>query len=113
VPREQTLAHPIAGPLLKALQQSPFRELGRRLPGTLNDMDHFERMASLPFDEIAVPVLGINGMADRVVPFEHGERARLAPKGELMAIEGGEHVVIFTHLDAIRDRVSGFLKRLG
>jgi pimeloyl-ACP methyl ester carboxylesterase len=111
--REQTLAHPIAGPLLKALQESPFRELDRRLPGTLNDIDHFERMASLPFDEITVPVLGIHGMADRVVPFEHGDRARLAPKGELMPIEGGEHVAIFTHLDAIRERVSGFLNRLG
>ena len=28
---------------------------------------------------------------------------------ELMAIEGGEHVSIFTHIDAIRTRVGGFL----
>jgi len=112
-PREQTLAHPVAGPLMKALQQSPFTQLGRRLPGTLNDMEQFERMATLPFGQITVPVLGIHGMADRVVPFEHGDRARLAPKGELMAIQGGEHVAIFTHLDAIRERVAGFLKRLG
>lgn len=113
VPREQTLSHPVAGPLMKALQQSPFTELGRRLPGTLNDMEQFERMTALPLDQVTVPVLGIHGMADRVVPFEHGDRARLAPKGELMAIQGGEHVAIFTHLDAIRDRVSDFLKRLG
>jgi pimeloyl-ACP methyl ester carboxylesterase len=113
VPREQTLAHPVAGPLMRALQQSPFAELGRRLPGTLNDMEQFERMANLPLDQITVPVLGIHGIADRVVPFEHGDRARLAPKGELMAIQGGEHVVIFTHLDAIRERVAGFLQRLG
>jgi pimeloyl-ACP methyl ester carboxylesterase len=111
-PREQTLAHPVAGPLLKALQQSPFTELGRRLPGTLNDIEQFERMAALPFDRITVPVLGIHGMADRVVPFEHGDRARLAPRGELMAIQHGEHVAIFTHLDAIRERVAGFLNRL-
>ena len=98
---------------MKALQQSPFTELGRRLPGTLNDMEQFERMATLPLDQVTVPVLGIHGMADRVVPFEHGDRARLAPKGELMAIQGGEHVAIFTHLDAIRERVAGLLKRLG
>lgn len=112
VPREQTLTHPIAGPLLKTLQQSPFTELGRRLPGTLNDMDQFERMSALPFDRITVPLLAIHGTADSVVPFEHGERGRLAPKGELMAIQGGEHVAIFTHLDTIRGRVDAFLTRL-
>jgi pimeloyl-ACP methyl ester carboxylesterase len=112
-PREQTLAHPVAGPLMKALQQSPFTAFGSRLPGTLNDMEQFEHMTMLPLDQVTVPVLGIHGMADRVVPFEHGDRARLAPKGELMAIQGGEHVAVFTHLDAIRTRVADFLKRLG
>lgn len=110
--RQETLSHPVAGPLMKALQQSPFTELGRRLPGTLNDMDQFERVAALSFDETTVPLLGIHGTADSVVPFEHGERGRLAPDGDFMAIEGGEHVAIFTHLDAIRERVAIFLKRL-
>lgn len=113
VPREATLTHPVAGPLMKALQQSPFTALGRRLPGTLNDMEQFERLTALPLDRITVPVLGIHGMADRIVPFEHGDRTRLAPQGELMAIPGGEHVAIFTHLDDIRTRVERFLQRLG
>jgi len=110
--REKTLAHPLAGTLMKALQQSPFTDLARRLPGTLNDMNHFERMVAPDFAKICAPVLAVHGTADRVVPFEHGDRTRLAPMGDLMAIEGGEHVVIFTHLDAIRDRVAGFLARL-
>ena len=75
-------------------------------------MDQFERMTALPFDKITVPLLAIHGTADSVVPFEHGERARLATDGELMAIEGGQHVAIFTHIDAIRERVATFLKRL-
>ncbi|WP_257387233.1 alpha/beta fold hydrolase [Tahibacter caeni] len=113
VTRSNTLSHPVAGSLMKALQRSPFVELGRRLPGTLNDLDQFERMAALRFDEIAVPLLAIHGTGDRVVPFAHGERGRLATDGELMAVEGGEHVVVFTHLDAIRERVAGFLDRPG
>jgi pimeloyl-ACP methyl ester carboxylesterase len=107
--RDRTLAHPVAGPLLKALQQSPFAELGRRLPGTLNDMHHFERLSALPFERVSVPLLAIHGTGDRIVPVVHGERALSAAAGELMRIDGGEHVAIFTHLDAIRDRVARFL----
>lgn len=110
--RDRTLAHPVAGPLLAALQQSPFSQLRRRLPGTLNDMDQFEALTALPFEQVRVPVLAIHGTADRIVPFVHGKRATAAPAGELMSIEGGEHVAIFTHLDAIRERVARFLSRL-
>lgn len=110
--RDQTLAHPVAGQLMKALQQGPFSDMGRRLPGTLNDMEQFERLGALPFDRLTVPVLGIHGTGDRIVDFEHGDRARLAPKGQLMAIEDGEHVAIFTHLDVIQERVAAFLGRL-
>lgn len=112
VVRDRTLAHPVAGPLLAALQQSPFSQLRRRLPGTLNDMDQFETLTALPFERLGVPVLAIHGTADRIVPFAHGYRATAAPAGELMAIEGGEHVAIFTHLDVIRERVVQFLSRL-
>lgn len=110
--RDRTLAHPVAGHLLAALQQSPFSDLRDRLPGTLNDMDEFEKLTTLPFEQVRVPVLAIHGTADRIVPFAHGERAMRAPAGELMAIEGGEHVAIFTDLDAIGERVRQFLSRL-
>lgn len=108
--RAATLAHAEAGPLMRALQESIFHQMARRLPGTLSDTD---RLAALPpvfADPPGVPTLVIHGTADRVVPFAHGER--LDGSAELMAIAGGEHVCLFTHLDDVRARVAAFLDRL-
>jgi pimeloyl-ACP methyl ester carboxylesterase len=55
-------------------------------------------------------VLVVHGTGDRVVPFEHGLRvARIAPRAELMTINGGEHVALFTHVDLIRARIASFI----
>jgi pimeloyl-ACP methyl ester carboxylesterase len=111
--RSRTLADPEAGPLMRALQQSVFDDMAGRLVGTINDMEQFGRMTTLPYDRIAAPVLVVHGTGDRIVPFEHGERvAHAAPNAELMAIEGGEHVSLFTHLHAIRARVATFTATL-
>lgn len=108
--RARTLEHRDAGPLMRALQASAMSKLSRRLPGTLNDMEQFSVAPPLPLKRIKAPILVIHGTADRVVPFAHAKRvADEAPNAELMAIEGGEHVSIFTHIDAIRARVAGFL----
>ncbi len=111
--RARTLAHPEAGPMLESLQAGTFERLGERLPGTLNDMALFENLPALPFSEVRAPVLAIHGTGDRVVPFTHAEAlVNGAPQCQLMAIERGEHVVLFTHLDAVRDRVRTFLEGL-
>jgi len=111
--RRRTLADPEAGPLMRALQQSVFNDMAARLVGTINDMEQFGRLTTLPYQQITAPVLVIHGSGDRIVPFEHGERvARAAPNAELMAIEGGEHVSLFTHLHAIRARVATFTATL-
>jgi len=109
--RARTLAHPRAGAMLTALQASVFTRMAERLPGTLKDTTTFATMPAIDVSRLAPPLLAIHGTADRVVPFAHGERvAQRAPRGELMAIEDGEHVSLFTDLDAISSRVLGFVQ---
>ncbi len=88
-------------------------KLARRLPGTLNDMEQFSAISRLPLDRINAPILVIHGTADRVVPFAHAKRvADEALNAELFAIEGGEHVSIFTHIDEIRARIGAFFEAI-
>lgn len=111
---QRTLAHPIASPLLRFLQASVFDQLGRRLPGTINDTELFTTLAPVPAERIAAPTLIVHGTADRIVPFCHAEAiAKRAPHSELFAVAGGEHVALFTHLDEIRQRVARFLAGIG
>jgi pimeloyl-ACP methyl ester carboxylesterase len=108
--RARTLQHPQAGPLMSALSSSVLDRLSKRLPGTANDIAQLAAANVYPLAQIAAPVLVIHGTGDRVVPFSHGLAvANSVPSAELMAIEGGEHVCLFTHLDEIRARVQAFL----
>lgn len=110
----RTLAHPEAGPLMRALQESIFRAIARRLPGTASDVARLSALPEAPGWRVAAPALVIHGTGDRVVPFHHATRIAAAlPAAELMAIAGGEHVCLFTHLDAVRLRVGAFLARVG
>jgi len=69
------------------------------------------RARTYPLEEIAAPALIVHGTADRAVPFAaHGRQlAARIPGAELLAIEGGEHVAIFTARQACRARVSRLL----
>lgn len=110
----RTLAHPEAGPLMRMLQEGIFHRIARRLPGTENDVAHLSALPDQPAGGIRAPVLIIHGTGDRVVPFHNATRlAAVQPSADLMAIEQGEHVALFTHLDAIRARVGAFLARAG
>lgn len=106
----RTLADAQAAPLLLALLSGVFERLRGRLPGTLNDMDVFARQDDIAGGEIAAPLLIVHGDADRVVPFAHASRlADEAPNAMLMRIAAGEHVCLFTHMRAIRERVASFV----
>ena len=108
--RARTLEHRDAGLLMRELQSSTMSKLAHRIPGTLNDMEQFSSIPPLPIQGITAPILVIHGTGDRVVPFAHAKRvADEAPNAELMAIEGGEHVSIFTHIDEVRAKVGAFL----
>lgn len=112
--RERTCGHPVAGPLLLALQLSVVDRLLLRTPGTENDVAQFRAMPPLPLARIRVPVLVVHGMRDPVVPIADGLAVAEAVRGaERLLIEDGGHVCLFTHLDEIRGCVRGFLARHG
>jgi fermentation-respiration switch protein FrsA (DUF1100 family) len=53
----------------------------------------------------------VHGTADSVVPFAHARTLATRIRGaELLAIDGGEHVSIFTHREEVRARVTQFLR---
>ncbi len=66
--------------------------------------------ADLP--KIDVPVLVIQGDADRVLPFDKtGKRLPgLIKNMELFAIEGGPHAISWTHADQVNHALQDFLK---
>lgn len=112
--RARTLSHPEAGPLMAALQRSTLDRMPRRLPGTTNDVRQSRRPFDYPLERIAPPVLVVHGTEDEAAPYAMGAAlARRAPNAELLTIEGGRHVSLFTHLDEIRARVGEFLNRHG
>ncbi len=109
--RARTVGDPEVGPLLLSLQLSTFEAMPRRMPGTENDVAVTHRALELPLETLAVPLLVVHGTADRVAPFAQGrEMAARAPGAELCALEGGDHVAIFTHRDEARGRVVRFLR---
>lgn len=109
--RARTVGHAETGPLLLALQLSTFDRMPRRMPGTENDVAVARRELDLALERIAVPVLVVHGTADRVAPFSQArEMERRIPGAELCALEGGDHVAIFTHRERARARVAEFLR---
>ncbi|HET9597806.1 MAG TPA: alpha/beta hydrolase [Anaeromyxobacteraceae bacterium] len=110
--RERMLRDPEAGPLFRELLGSTLDRPGRRLAGTENDIAVTRRAAEYPLDHVIAPTLVVHGTADRVVSCEHAWTLATRIRGaELLAVEGGEHVAIFTHRDQVRARVTAFLRR--
>ncbi len=84
--------------------------MSRRLPGTQNDITQSRQPFDYPLEQIPVPALVVHSTADQAVPFAQARSlAAKLPRAELLAIEGGEHVSLFTHLHEIRTRVRQFL----
>jgi pimeloyl-ACP methyl ester carboxylesterase len=111
--RTALLADEEAHTLFTALQSMLRDRLDRRLAGTENDHRRFSATTGCPLEQIAVPVLAIHGTADRVVSLDHARAvATRVPGAELLAIEGGEHVCLFTHYKIIRERIERFVERI-
>lgn len=113
VVRARTLNDPEAGPLFVELLKSTSNRMSQRLTGTENDIA-VTRRTDHPLEDITVPTLVIHGTADSVVPFDKHGRVLAAriPNARLLAIEGGEHVSIFTHREQVRQTVAEFLRGL-
>ena len=110
VVRFRTMNDPDVRLLYDALTASTFDRMALRLPGTRNDIFVTRTATTYPLAQIAVPVLAVHGTADRIVPFSHANAiAAQVPGAELLAIEGGEHVCIFTHRQEVMTRVNRFL----
>jgi pimeloyl-ACP methyl ester carboxylesterase len=108
--RARTLGDPEAGPLFRELQLSTLDRMSLRLSGTENDVAVTRSDLSLPLERIAAPLLVVHGTNDSAAPFSQGKTlAARVPGAELLAIDGGEHVSIFTHRDEVRARVARFL----
>ncbi len=62
--------------------------------------------------KIDVPILIIDGDADRILPFPNtGKRLPALIKGsELVVIEGGPHAICWTHADQVNQSLVSFLK---
>lgn len=108
--RLRTLQNQETAALFQALQMSIFDGMASRIAGTDNDIVQARADMNWPREQIAAPTLVVHGTNDRAVPYEQAKSltARI-PGAELLTIEGGEHVSIFTHREEIRNRVDRFL----
>lgn len=99
-------------PLFSTLLLSTFDRMKERLIGTENDIA-ITRTATYPLENLKVPVLIVHGTQDRQVQFEvHAKRYESrVPHAELLAVDGGEHVAIFTHRTLVKAGVNAFMQR--
>jgi pimeloyl-ACP methyl ester carboxylesterase len=81
-----------------------------RSPGMDNDLAQFSNL-SLPIDKISVPTLVIHGSADTNVDFSHGELlAATIPNAKFHVIEGGDHMMPFTHEEEVQGVIAEFIE---
>ena len=96
--------------LLIELQRDILDQLAPRMVGTEHDLRLMGTMDALPLEKVEVPVLALHGTADEIVSFAHaGAVASRVPGARVVAIDGGEHVCLFTHRETVRANVREFL----
>jgi pimeloyl-ACP methyl ester carboxylesterase len=98
-------------PIFSTMLLSTFNQIGKRLVGTANDIE-ISRTASYPLEDLSVPVLVVHGTVDRLVDFNMHTKIYKdrVPNVDIFAIEGGEHVAIFTHRNIVSEKVSDFMQ---
>ncbi len=106
-----TINDPAKWPLFSTMLLSIYDRMGQRIDGTENDIA-ITRSTTYPLENLDVPVLIVHGTEDPHVQFE--EHARMfearVPHAELLAVDGGEHVAIFTHRNMVRTKVIEFMQ---
>ena len=109
---ERTINDNDTWPLFSTMLLSTFDRMGRRLEGTKNDIE-ITSTASYPLEDLTVPVLVIHGTHDRLLDFKTNTETykTRVPHTEILAVEGGEHVAIFTHRKMIREKVEVFMRK--
>lgn len=70
--------------------------------GLENDIAQFAAIGSLELHQVQAPCLVIHGTADADVPPEHGDHAAAAlPRAELLTMDRGTHLCLYTHPQAV------------
>lgn len=97
-------------PIFSTMLLSTYDRMDQRLDGTKNDIE-ITRTATYPLERLNVPILVVHGTHDQLVQFEvHAKMyENRVPNAELFAVEGGEHVSIFTHREMARANVLKFM----
>jgi pimeloyl-ACP methyl ester carboxylesterase len=84
----------------------------RRRTGYRNDLDRFAEITDLELEKITAPTLVVQGTADGDLPPSQGyHAARTIPGAELLSLDTGTHLALYTHPDAApaQTRVVEFL----
>jgi pimeloyl-ACP methyl ester carboxylesterase len=74
---------------------------GKRRAGYRNDLDRLAEITTLELERITAPTLVVQGTADGDLPPDHGFfAARTVPGAELLSLDTGTHLALYTHPDA-------------
>jgi pimeloyl-ACP methyl ester carboxylesterase len=110
---EEVFADPVKRDFVLALGPTASQDKTRRT-GYLNDLDQFAAITSLELGKITAPTLIIQGSADSDVSPTHSTfAAETIPGAELLTLDTGTHLALYTHPEAAstQSRVVDFLLR--
>ncbi|GAA4879916.1 alpha/beta fold hydrolase [Actinomycetospora straminea] len=109
---QEVLADPAKRDLALALGPTAVPDAHRRA-GYRNDLDRFAAITSLELEKVAAPTLVVQGSADSdVPPADSTFAADTIPDAELLTLDTGTHLALYTHPDAAaaQARVVAFLQ---
>ena len=110
---EEVFADPVKRDFVLALGPTAGQDKARRT-GYANDLQQFAAIASLELEAITTPTLVVQGTADSdLPPAQSTFAAETIPGAELLTLDTGTHLALFTHPDAVsaQARVVDFLLR--
>ncbi len=105
------MADPVKRDFVLALGPTTAQDKARRT-GYRNDLEQFAAIDLLELEKITAPTLVVQGSADSDLPPEHSTHAAATiPGAELLTLDTGTHLALFTHPDAVaaQARVVDFL----
>ncbi|RTL63368.1 MAG: alpha/beta hydrolase [Pseudonocardiaceae bacterium] len=109
----EVFADPVKRDFVLALGPTAEQDKTRRV-GFRNDIDLFAQITTLELEKIIAPTLVVQGTADADLPPEHSyHAAKTIPGTELLTLDTGTHLGLYTHPDAAaaQQRVVDFLLR--
>jgi pimeloyl-ACP methyl ester carboxylesterase len=97
---EEVFADPAKRDFVLALGPTAMPD-GARRAGYRNDLDQFAAITSLELEKITAPTLVVQGTADSdLPPAQSYSAARTIPGAELLTLDTGTHLALYTHPDA-------------